>query len=68
MYGDREIAAEALREARHVLAELILLDYVQGPSVGLDAVRCELDAEIQTLEQALYDWDQWVAGREPPDR
>ena len=68
MDGEREIAAETLGDARRVLADLILIESTQGHSTELAGTRRELDAEIQTLEQALSNWDEWIARREESGR
>jgi hypothetical protein len=63
---DRETAADTLRQARHALADLIIAEYEHGPTRSLGETRATLEAEIQTLEAALGEWDDH-AGRRAED-
>jgi len=60
--NDRETAAETLREARQVLADLIRVEAEHGPAPELAETRRALEAEIHALEGALEDWDDHVGG------
>jgi hypothetical protein len=56
--NDREAAADTLREARQVLADLIRAQTEHGSTPDLTETRRTLEAEIQTLEAALKNWDE----------
>lgn len=54
---EREMAEMTLQRAREVLEELIGAVAKHGSSRRLDETRASLEAEIQTLQDALNDWD-----------
>lgn len=54
MDKEREMAEMTLQRAREVLEDLIAK---HGSSPRLDETRASLEAEIQTLQAALNDWD-----------
>lgn len=51
------MAEMTLQRAREVLEELIGAVAKHGSSRRLDETRASLEAEIQTLQDALNDWD-----------
>jgi hypothetical protein len=57
--NNRETAAETLREAREVLADL-LREAEQGTTPDLAETRRTLEAAIRALEVALEDWDDRI--------